>query len=131
MNILLYLGTLISLLAIDSVWLFSMGAQYRTWLSGLFAPAISWAPVLVFYPLYALGLVFFVISPALRKGVPWWSVLLTGLFFGLIAYAAYDLTNQATLKDWPLIVTIVDMAWGATLSGLTSLLVYSVVSYFK
>jgi uncharacterized membrane protein len=68
--------------------------------------------------------VLFVISPALEKN-SWMSALFMGIVFGLITYATYDLTNLATVKNWPLIVTVVDLLWGMTLSASVS-----VVSYF-
>lgn len=79
---------------------------------------------LIFYLIFIAGLVIFVISPALEKR-EWVYALLMGAFFGLITYATYDLTNLATIKDWPLLVTIVDLVWGMTVSASVS-----VVSYF-
>jgi len=78
---------------------------------------------LIFYLLFIAGLVFFVISPALEKR-EWVSALLMGAFFGLVTYATYDLTNLATVKDWPLIITIVDLVWGMTLSATVSVITY-------
>lgn len=60
------------------------------------------------------GIVFFVVQPALDKA-SWRHALFAGAFFGLVTYAAYDLTNQALTRDWPVLVTVVDLAWGATL----------------
>lgn len=70
----------------------------------------------IFYLIYILGIVVFVISPALQKHSIF-SAIFMGALFGFCAYATYDLTNMATIKDWPLIVTIVDLIWGAFLSG--------------
>ena len=101
----LYLLTLFSLVIIDATWLFSMGSMYKQWIGGLFAPGINYIPIVLFYLVYAVAVIFFVISPAIKSSTPLLTVFLTGAFFGLIAYAAYDLTNQATLRDWPWIVT--------------------------
>ena len=126
-----YIYTLISLAALDSIWLFSMGSTYKAWLAHLFAPALTYLPIILFYPLYAAGVVFFVVAPALRNGASLWQVFLAGAFLGLICYAAYDLTNHGTLRDWPLIVTVVDMAWGTLLTGLASVAAVSLTNYLK
>ncbi len=116
----IYIYTLIPLIVLDAIWLTLMGSHYRTWLSQVFAPSVSVIPIIIFYPLYALGIVFLVLRPAMQSGALWWHVLLMGMFLGLIAYGAYDLTNQATIKDWPWYVTVIDMAWGAVVTGAAS-----------
>lgn len=127
----LYLYTLISLVVLDSGWLFSMGSHYQKWLATLFAPQVNFIPIIIFYPLYAFGIVYFVLLPAVRGDHSFLKVLVSGALLGLIAYAAYDLTNHATLRDWSLVVTIVDMAWGTVLTGLTSLIAYFLYKHFK
>jgi uncharacterized membrane protein len=79
----------------------------------------NWAAAILFYLLFLAGLVVFVIAPAVEKG-PWAGALLFGALFGLITYATYDLTNLATLKDWPLVLTVVDLTWGMVLAGSVS-----------
>ena len=69
------------------------------------------------------------IVPALSAGKPATAALM-GALFGLVAYATYDLTNQATLRNWPLALTLVDMTWGAVLSGLAAYVGYQVASRF-
>jgi len=86
---------------------------------------VNWFAAGAFYLLFTFGLVVFVISPALERG-SWMYALMFGALFGLITYATYDLTNLATLKDWPLVVTIVDLLWGAVLGGLVCLITYAV-----
>ena len=76
-----------------------------------------------FYLLYGTGMVTFVILPARHVR----DALLRGALFGLIAYATYDLTNQATLRDWPWRVTFTDLAWGAFVTGTSCLVAYLVV----
>ncbi len=71
-----------------------------------------------FYPLYALGIAWF----AVNSDGDLVKAFLSGAFLGLIAYATYDLTNQITLKEWPLLVTVIDIAWGALLTGTVALL---------
>jgi len=72
-------------------------------------------------------LVVFVVVPALEKG-SWVRALLFGALFGLITYATYDLTNLATLKDWPLVVTVVDLIWGTVLAASVSVGTYVIAA---
>ncbi len=120
-----------SLAVLDSIWLTSTAGIYRTWLGHLFAPSFNFVPAVFFYLLYTAAVLYFVLSPALRLGSHMWTVFLSGAFFGLVAYATYDLTNHATLKSWPLQVTLIDMAWGAVLTGLASVIALSVYNYFR
>ena len=134
MNIILYILTLFILSIFDATWLYSTGAQYKVWLGHLFAPTVNFIPAIIFYLLYAFGIVYFVLAPAIAKGSSladgFWGVLISGLLFGLICYATYDLTNNATMLRWPTIVTIIDMIWGATLTGLTSVIVFAIFKKF-
>lgn len=126
-----YLYTLLSLAVLDAAWLFSMGGKYKAWLGHLFATDISLPPIVLFYPIYAAAVLYFVVIPALKGGSSLLTVLLSGMLLGLAAYAAYDLTNQGTLRDWPLVVTVVDMAWGTILTGLASVSAVWLTNYFK
>jgi len=106
------------MLVADGIWLTTMGKRfYGAQLGHLMGSTLKWGPVAVFYPLYAIGVMVLVVLPAVQAKTPLLKVFLLGALLGLIAYAAYDLTNQATLKNWPFIVTVVDMAWGALLTG--------------
>jgi uncharacterized membrane protein len=117
----LYLVTLAVFFVIDMIWLgFVAKDFYRKHLGSMLSPKVHWAAALLFYVVFVAGLLIFVIRPALAQGEPLKALLLGGLF-GLISYATYDLSNLATLKDWPVIVTIVDLAWGTALGGLVSL----------
>ena len=80
----------------------------------------SWIPVVLFYILYAIGIAVFVTLPAFRANTSYVMIFLSGALLGLVAYGTYDFTNQATLSDWPVIVTVVDLAWGAILTGVVS-----------
>ncbi len=93
-------------------------------------PSPNWTAALIFYVFYIIGLMFFVIDPALQKQ-SWQYALLVGAFFGLITYMTYDLTNLATLNNWPLLVTLVDLAWGTSLGGVTALLAYTIIRLFR
>ncbi len=86
-------------------------------------PNINWLATILFYFLFITGLVLFVIQPALEKH-SWTHALLFGALFGLITYGTFDLTNLALLKNWPVLVTIVDLIWGMFLSALVSLITY-------
>jgi uncharacterized membrane protein len=86
-------------------------------------PDINWLAAIIFYLLFIAGLVLFVISPAVEKH-SWVHALIFGALFGLISYATYDLTNLATLKDWPVIVTVVDLIWGTVLASAISVITY-------
>jgi uncharacterized membrane protein len=110
--------------AIDMVWLGLVAKKfYDQQIGFLMRPDIIWYAAIIFYLLFIAGLVTFVISPALGKH-SWTHALLFGALFGLITYSTYDLTNLATLKNWPIIVTIVDLAWGMILSASVSTITY-------
>ncbi len=110
--------------AIDMIWLgFVAKNFYRSQIGFLMKPDINWVAAIIFYLIFITGLVLFVISPALEKG-SWAHALLFGALFGFVCYATYDLTNLAVAKDWPLLVTIVDMIWGAVLAGTVSIVAY-------
>lgn len=126
-----FFAALVPLLMLDGAWLSIMGPRfYKPWLGALMADTPSWWPVAVFYPIYAIGLLCFVIWPAMGAGSSLLRVFLTGAFFGFVAYAAYDFTNQATLRDWPLAVTLVDLAWGTFLAGASSAVAVAALRYF-
>jgi uncharacterized membrane protein len=109
---------------IDMVWLVLVAKNfYQKQIGFLMRPDVNWVAAIIFYLLFIAGLVTFVISPALEKQ-SWVHALLFGALFGLITYATYDLTNLATLKDWPLLVTIVDLVWGMVVSASVSVLTF-------
>ena len=124
MSIKLYLISFAVFFIIDMVWLGLVAKNfYQTQIGHLMKTDINWAAALIFYLVFLAGIVFFVISPNLANG-NWISVLLAGMFFGFVTYATYDLTNLATLKDWPIIVTVVDLVWGSVLSGSVSVITF-------
>lgn len=118
----LYGITLAVFFLIDMIWLAAVAKGfYRRHLGAYLSPTIHWGAALLFYLLYIVGLLVFVVRPALLRGAPL-EALLFGALFGLICYATYDLSNMATLRNWPLIVTVVDLVWGTVLGGAVSLL---------
>ncbi len=115
-----YAVTATVFLLVDLVWLgFAAKAFYRTNIGALLADQINVTAAVIFYLLYIAGIVIFAISPALESG-SWRTSLIMGSLFGFFAYATYDMTNLATLRDWPVAVAVVDMAWGAFLTGLSA-----------
>ncbi len=116
--------------AIDMLWLGLIAKNfYGAKLGHLMTPKVLWAPAFIFYMLFVAGILFFVVFPAIDKGSLGYA-LGAGALFGLITYATYDLTNLATLKDWPIIVTVVDLVWGSVLSASTATLSYLAISKF-
>lgn len=114
-----YLLTLVTFLALDAVWLGVVARDlYRRELGHLLAPTVRWGAAGVFYLLYVAAVLALVVWP--HRAAPVGRVAVLGALLGLAAYAAYDLTNLATLRDWPLRVTLVDLVWGAVLTGLTA-----------
>ena len=112
----LYFVTLIAFFAIDLVWLGLVARTfYSRYLGFLMAPKTNWLAALIFYLLFIVGILVFVVVPGLEEN-SLRTTLLRAALFGLITYATYDLTNLATIKDWPVLITIVDMAWGTVLS---------------
>ena len=112
----LYFATLVAFFLIDMVWLGLVARTfYRKHLGFLLAPATNWIAALIFYLLFILGILVFVIVPGLQDH-SLKTTLLRAALFGLVTYATYDLTNLATVKNWPLLITVVDLAWGTVLS---------------
>ncbi|HUU62169.1 MAG TPA: DUF2177 family protein [Acidimicrobiia bacterium] len=122
----LYLIALPVFFAIDMVWLGLVAKGfYRRQIGSLMRSPVNWAAAIVFYLLFILGLVVFVVAPAMDHE-SWVRALLYGALFGFIAYATYDLTNLATLRNWPLLVTVVDLVWGAALAASVSVITYAI-----
>ena len=118
------------MIVIDLIWIGVVGAGfYRSQLGSMLRPDVVWPAAIAFYVIYALAISFFVVAPAI--GVhSFVRVLLTGAFLGLAAYAAYDLSNLATLTGWPLPLTFVDLAWGTFFTAFTSGAVYLIATKF-
>lgn len=115
-----YGATLVLFLAADFVWLSTMTARfYRPVLGDLLLAKPNMVAAAVFYLAYPMGLALFAVLPAVRGGGVAQAAL-WGALFGLFTYGTYDLTNQATLRNWSTTLTIVDMAWGTVLGGLAA-----------
>ena len=112
-----YLITVPIFFIVDLTWLGVIAKGfYQKHLGYLMRPQINWAAAILFYLLFIIGIVFFAVRPALESQSPM-RALVYGALFGFFAYATYDLTNLATVKDWPVIVTVVDLVWGTVLCG--------------
>ncbi|VTU15791.1 DUF2177 family protein [Variovorax sp. RA8] len=112
-----YATSALVFLAIDATWLATMaGRLYRPAIGHLMRPDVDVKAAVIFYTLYVAGIVIFAVAPALESR-SWTSALGRGALLGLFAYATYDLTNQATLRDWPWRLTLVDLAWGAVVTA--------------
>lgn len=112
--------------AIDMVWLGLVAKGfYRRQIGALMRTEVNWVAAIVFYLLFILGLVVFVVTPAMDAG-SWTQAVWRGALFGLVTYATYDLTNLATLRDWPLPMTLVDLAWGAILASSVAMATYGI-----
>jgi uncharacterized membrane protein len=122
-----YIGVLVVFGAIDATWLTIMGPVfYRPVLADILAPSLRIAPAIAFYLVYPIGVVMFAVLPALRSASVA-SVFLLALSFGAIAYATYDLTNYATLRNWTLQITALDIVYGALASGVAASLAFLLV----
>jgi uncharacterized membrane protein len=117
---------LLIFLALDSVWLGVIASGfYQRELGHLLGAGVNWTAAVLFYAVFVAGVVFFVIGPALESRSAL-RALSHGALFGLVAYATYDLTNHATMRDWPLIVTVVDLGWGTVLTAAVAYLTWQV-----
>jgi uncharacterized membrane protein len=109
---------------VDMVWLSIMASRfYRPTLGDMALSGVNVAPAIAFYILYPIGLVIFAILPGLRSG-SMTTALLYGALFGFFTYATYDLTNQATLRNWTIQLTLVDIVWGSVLAAAAAMAGY-------
>jgi uncharacterized membrane protein len=118
--VLLYFATFGVFFVIDLIWLLVMNSRfYKVQLSELMAEKVKWIPAILFYLLFIVGVLLLVVLPAVDHGT-WLSALLLGGLLGMISYGTYDLTNLASIRNWPLKVSIVDIIWGTVLSAVVS-----------
>jgi uncharacterized membrane protein len=115
-----YLATVPIFFAVDMLWLGLIAKNiYREYLGYLLRDPINWSAALIFYFIFIVGLLYFAIIPALKEGSLMHAALY-GALFGFFTYATYDLTNLATVKDWPLTISLIDMVWGTVLSAVVA-----------
>lgn len=126
-----YLLSVPILFVIDILWLgFFAKDFYRAQIGFLLRTEFNWFAAVLFYLLFIVGILFFAVAPALEAG-SWQRAILSGALFGFFAYATYDLTNLATVRDWPILITIVDLAWGTFLSATVATAGYHIARYFQ
>lgn len=125
----MYLIAFVIFIAIDALWLGLVAPKfYKAQIGHLMTEKPNFIAALIFYLIFIVGVVYFVVNPAIEAGEIS-KVLIAGALFGFITYATYDLTNLATLRDWPITVTIVDLVWGTTLSTLIGLFTYLIYNW--
>lgn len=124
----IYFTILASLVVLDSIWLLVVAKTfYKKYLGYILSETVTYWPVVLFYTIYAFGIMYFVVNPALEaKSLT--LALQRGAFLGLLAYGAYDFTNHATLAKWPIQITVVDLLWGITITAIASAVAYLVIS---
>lgn len=127
----LYFIALAIFFMLDMLWLGVVAKDfYAKQIGSLLKEDVNWVAAFAFYFLFVFAMVIFVIQPAVRNH-SWQHALVYGALYGLVTYATYDLTNLAVAKGWPLRVTLIDMAWGATLAASVSTLTYALAIRFK
>lgn len=126
-----YAGSAIAMLALDAIWLTTMVPRlYKPALGDLLADPPNLRVAALFYLLYVAGIVFFAVLPAVEHR-SWLAALGTGALLGLVAYGTYDFTNLSTLKNWPLTLSLVDVAWGAVVTSLAAIAGYAATMWLS
>ena len=127
----LYLATCVAFFAVDMIWLGLLAKGfYRKYLGYLMRPRPLWPAAILFYMVFVAGILIFCVIPARQHGTLARALLL-GALFGFFTYATYDMTNLATIRDWPLKVTVVDIVWGSFLCAVTAGFSFWVSGLFK
>jgi len=126
-----YLLTFIVFLMIDMLWLGVIAKNiYQKYLGNFLTDNVNWAAAFIFYLIFVVGISIFAVYPAINRGSVYHAILM-GALFGFFTYATYDLTNLATLKDWPLTIVIIDIIWGSVLSAIVSLSGFYIVKWLS
>lgn len=114
------------IIVLDLLWIGVVGGGfYESQLGSMLRPDVLWMAAVPFYAIYSFALSYFVLTPALTvQSLP--KAVLTGALLGLTAYAAYNFSNLATLANWPLALTFVDLAWGVVSTACTAGMAYGI-----
>jgi len=129
-NLIIYTITTVIFFAIDMLWLGVIARNfYRQKLGFILSPEVNWTAAIIFYLLYIGGILYFAVIPAMKEH-NWQTALMQGAVLGLLCYATYDLTNMATIKNWPLVIVVVDIIWGTILTGSCAFISYLVAVKF-
>jgi uncharacterized membrane protein len=127
MFIKVYIVAFIVFLVIDMLWLGLIAKSlYREHLGFLMKENVNWIAAIIFYLVFIVGIVTFVVLPALKTD-SWQHALFLGALFGLVTYSTYDLTNLATLKEWPVLITVIDLIWGTFLAAAVSVITFFII----
>jgi uncharacterized membrane protein len=122
-----YLAALVALAILDGLWLGVVSREfYKARLGQFLLDEPLWSVAVLFYLIHAAGIAVFAVPPAMAAGT-WISAVLYGALFGFCVYAAYDITNLATLRGWPMAVSLVDLAWGAVATAASTLTAFLVL----
>ena len=120
----LYFSSVVVFFTLDMIWIGLVASGfYRSQIGSLLRPNFNWPGAIIFYLIFIAGVEYFAILPSVAKGSAFQAAI-SGALFGLVTYATYDLTNYATMKDFPLILALVDMAWGTLLSCMVTVAGY-------
>lgn len=126
-----YLLTVPVFFAVDMLWLGVIAKSfYAKQLTNFLSPNVNWAAAIIFYLLFIVGIIYFAVLPGIDKN-SLKSVVIGAALFGGLAYATYDLTNLATLKNWPMPIVIVDILWGVVLSTVVAVASYNIAQWLK
>jgi uncharacterized membrane protein len=126
-----YLLTVPVFFAIDMVWLGVIAKNlYQKQIGHLLAPTVNWPAAIIFYLIYIYGIIFFAVLPGIEKD-SLRTVMINAAMFGAMAYATYDLTNLATLKNWPTTIVFIDIIWGAVLTTLVATASYYIALWVR
>lgn len=126
-----YITGVLVFLLIDMIWLVVVAPKlYTSQIGHLMAEKVNYPAALIFYLLYVMAVLVFVINPAVKNG-SLSQAAMYGALLGLSMYATYDLTNLATLRDWPILVTVIDLVWGTFVTMTTSVVVTKLILWFK
>jgi uncharacterized membrane protein len=125
-----YLASFVVFFGVDFLWLSAMvGRVYRPTMGDIALANVNFLPAVAFYGLYPIGLIIFAVVPAVKaESLP--TALLYGALFGFFTYATYDLTNQATLRNWTMQLSLIDMGWGTVLAACAAAVGFLVASWF-
>jgi len=126
-----YISGLVAFLFIDFIWLKYIALDfYRAQIGHLMTDKPNLGIALLFYLFYIVGVIILAVNPALEKG-QWTTAVIYGGLLGFVAYGTYDITNLATLRDWPPIVAVVDIIWGTVLTASVAVIAYFVTSALR
>jgi len=125
-----FTGLIVTLL-LDGIWLGVITKSlYQKMIGHVMADKPNFIAAAIFYPLFVTTIIVFIVTPALKGDWSLWRVALMGGFLGLALYGTYDLTSNAIIKNWPIGITIIDMAWGVVITGTVSIAIIVVSRLF-